>query len=153
MTNAYKTIASEGAKSYGLIVREILSNPPPGNGLIFHCTAGKDRTGVLASLLLQLAGVSDEVNVEDYGLTNIGLGTWLDFLVDIVQKQTGASAESARRMASARPESMAGFLTWLRSQGGAKVYFKEKCGLTEDEVEQLRKILIVEEPPLEATKN
>jgi hypothetical protein len=153
MTNAYRTIASEGAKSYGMIVRQLLSNPPPGNGFIIHCTAGKDRTGVLAALLLQLAGVPDEAIVEEYGLTNIGLGKWLDFLVELVQKQTGESAEASRRMASARPDSMAGFLAWLRTQGGAEAYFKDKCALTEDDVKKLREIFIVDEPPTAALKN
>ncbi|MBL4674345.1 MAG: tyrosine-protein phosphatase [Arenicella sp.] len=37
--------------------------------LVFHCAAGKDRTGVAAALILSLLGVSDEQIVEDYLLT------------------------------------------------------------------------------------
>lgn len=37
----------------------------PG-GVLFHCTAGKDRTGVVAALLLWLAGVSEEDILDDY---------------------------------------------------------------------------------------
>jgi protein-tyrosine phosphatase len=37
---------------------------------LFHCSAGKDRTGWTAALLLHLAGVSDEVILEDYLATN-----------------------------------------------------------------------------------
>ncbi|MCW2765710.1 MAG: putative tyrosine protein phosphatase, partial [Nocardioides sp.] len=37
---------------------------------LFHCSAGKDRTGWTAALLLHLAGVSDEVILEDYLQTN-----------------------------------------------------------------------------------
>lgn len=37
--------------------------------LIFHCAAGKDRTGVAAALILSLLGVSEELIVEDYLLT------------------------------------------------------------------------------------
>lgn len=36
---------------------------------LFHCSAGKDRTGVIAMLLLGLAGVSDEDIVADYAAT------------------------------------------------------------------------------------
>jgi protein-tyrosine phosphatase len=34
--------------------------------LVFHCAAGKDRTGVAAALILSLLGVSDELIIEDY---------------------------------------------------------------------------------------
>ena len=37
---------------------------------LFHCTAGKDRTGWAAALLLHLAGVDDATILEDYLLTN-----------------------------------------------------------------------------------
>ena len=36
---------------------------------VFHCAAGKDRTGLLAGLLLSLLGVSDRQIVHDYALT------------------------------------------------------------------------------------
>ena len=38
--------------------------------LLFHCTAGKDRTGVAAMLILKALGASDEVAMEDYLRTN-----------------------------------------------------------------------------------
>ncbi len=38
--------------------------------LYFHCTAGKDRTGVCAALLLMLLGVSDGIIVQEFLLTN-----------------------------------------------------------------------------------
>lgn len=41
----------------------------PDGMVIFHCTAGKDRTGVVAALILSLAGVSDEDIIADYALT------------------------------------------------------------------------------------
>lgn len=44
----------------------------PGNyPLLFHCTSGKDRTGVAAALLLLAVGVSRETVLEDYSLTNL----------------------------------------------------------------------------------
>ncbi|MHB1447361.1 MAG: tyrosine-protein phosphatase, partial [Acidimicrobiales bacterium] len=38
--------------------------------LLFHCAAGKDRTGLTAAILLGLLGVPDEVILDDYELTN-----------------------------------------------------------------------------------
>jgi protein-tyrosine phosphatase len=42
----------------------------PGTGAaIYHCAGGKDRTGIISALLLDIAGVSRETIAEDYGLT------------------------------------------------------------------------------------
>ncbi len=45
--------------------------------LLFHCTAGKDRTGVVAAILLKLLGVDDDTVVADYVLTNEVRRDWL----------------------------------------------------------------------------
>ncbi|MFI2755062.1 tyrosine-protein phosphatase [Cellulomonas sp. P22] len=45
----------------------------PG-GVIIHCAAGRDRTGIVALLLLALAGVEPEAIVEDYSLSSSRLG-------------------------------------------------------------------------------
>ena len=43
---------------------------PDNLPLLFHCTAGKDRTGFLAAAILKFLDVPDEVVIEDYLLTN-----------------------------------------------------------------------------------
>ncbi|MEX2372909.1 MAG: tyrosine-protein phosphatase [Dehalococcoidia bacterium] len=45
-------------------VPRAVAEAPPG-GVLIHCAAGKDRTGVLVGLLLQLAGVEPEAIAED----------------------------------------------------------------------------------------
>jgi protein tyrosine/serine phosphatase len=42
--------------------------------LVFHCAAGKDRTGVLAALILDIVGVERQAIVEDYVLTASSTG-------------------------------------------------------------------------------
>lgn len=42
----------------------------PDGGILFHCFAGRDRTGIVAALLLRLAGVGVEAIVEDYEVTD-----------------------------------------------------------------------------------
>merc|ERR1719440_1633375 len=54
----------------GSIARALRSMAKPG-GLpaFFHCSVGKDRTGLLAMLVLSLVGASDEEIATDYSLT------------------------------------------------------------------------------------
>lgn len=47
----------------------------PENAIIFHCTAGKDRTGILTMLLLSILGVNDDTIAKEYQLTTFGLKT------------------------------------------------------------------------------
>lgn len=48
----------------------VLTNDKENESLLFHCTAGKDRTGFAAILLLDCLGVNSETIVEDYMATN-----------------------------------------------------------------------------------
>ncbi|KIW20384.1 hypothetical protein PV08_00959 [Exophiala spinifera] len=77
---AYRDIAVHGAAAYGTIFRHLLEKP--GAPLVFHCTAGKDRTGVFAALVARLVGVPDEVICWEYALTEPGLGSWRNEFID-----------------------------------------------------------------------
>ncbi len=70
MQTAYDTMISyEGAQSrFAEFLRLALNNSE--GALLFHCFAGKDRTGVAAAMLLTLLGVSREDILRDYMLTN-----------------------------------------------------------------------------------
>jgi protein-tyrosine phosphatase len=61
--------------------------------LVFHCAAGKDRTGVLAALVLAILGVERDVIVEDYVLTATRL--------DLIRARQRRDPETARRMTEA----------------------------------------------------
>ena len=88
--------------------------------LVFHCAAGKDRTGVLAALILEIVGVDREVIVADYVIT----AERLRFIMD----RWLADPEFAERMAkvpasrlSVEAATMEGFLDHLRARfGGAR---------------------------------
>lgn len=71
-TKAYSDILERGAEdAYPKILRHIANEPE--KPLIIHCSAGKDRTGVICALLLSLCGVDDETVAKEYELTEKGL--------------------------------------------------------------------------------
>lgn len=66
MIDIYRKLPYEQADSYRQLFKRIAEGPLP---LMFHCSAGKDRTGVAAALLLTILGVPRDTIIEDYLLT------------------------------------------------------------------------------------
>ena len=67
MQETYRSFVRENAAQFAQLFRLLLEEDAP---TVFHCTAGKDRTGWAAALLLTALGVDEEQIMEDYLLTN-----------------------------------------------------------------------------------
>lgn len=119
---------------------EILAVPGRG-AVVFHCAAGKDRTGVLAALLLQVLGVSDDDIVADYVMTDRALPAIFDRLArDPVHGAAVARIPDSRRMV--QPAVMRGFLQLLdQKHGGARAWLEE-AGVTPRSIDALRARLL-----------
>lgn len=90
-----------------------------GHGVLFHCAAGKDRTGVVAALLLSVLGVSDADIVEDYVLSAASVEPVLARLVAMeLYAEMLAGSEVADQLP--RADYMASLLAGLADQGGAE---------------------------------
>lgn len=82
------------------------------NSLVFHCTAGKDRTGILGMLILSLLGVDDDTIAKDYELTTIGLKTEIKLLKkleargDLYYTMLGKNSEQLTKLYGLTPENM-----------------------------------------------
>ena len=68
MKALYHALVTEQAPRFAELFALLLHNDTP---LVLHCTAGKDRTGVAAALILQALGVPRAVVLQDYLLTNV----------------------------------------------------------------------------------
>ena len=66
MIDLYATLPWEQAQPFAMALRAIAAGEVP---LVFHCAAGKDRTGALAALLLTILGVDRQTIFADYLLT------------------------------------------------------------------------------------
>jgi protein-tyrosine phosphatase len=99
--------------------------------LLFHCVAGKDRTGLIAALLLALADVLPEAIARDYAMSSENLRD--GYL------RRYADSEPARILEALRcPEEGAhNMLKFLEAAGGVRAYLAQ-IGLAADEIGRLR---------------
>lgn len=153
---AYEAIARSAAQtgSFRTIMQHILRDPV--NPILFHCTVGKDRTGVFSALILKLCGVADEAIVADYALTTQGLGGWREYLIQrLLQRGEASTRKQAEAIISSHPEDMRAFLSdvVVAKLGGARKYFVDLCGLQEDEVDWVIATLVVPKTTEEEIKD
>lgn len=67
MKDLYRGLVNDHAQRFAELFEHLLQSDAP---LVFHCTAGKDRTGFAAALVLLALGVPRDVVLQDYLLTN-----------------------------------------------------------------------------------
>ena len=72
MTELYQTMVSPSCrKSLSAVLSKIISLAQKPGAVLYHCTAGKDRTGIVSFLLLSLMGVPEKIILDDYLFTNL----------------------------------------------------------------------------------
>lgn len=103
---------------------------------LFHCSAGKDRTGTTAALLLLLAGVGEDDIIADYCLSQVYMRKQLD-------RFARECPQFPLCLIYPRMENILGFLElFRRAYPNAESYFVE-LGMAEAEIKELREKIIV----------
>ena len=109
---------------------------------MFHCTAGKDRTGWAAAVLLTILGVPRAAVLEDFALTDRYLPEELK--ESLRERFPAASPETLRKMLAADPAFLeASFDETTRRFGSFDNYLREGLGLGNRELEAIRKNFLV----------
>ncbi len=90
-----------------------------GGSAMFHCSAGKDATGMTAVLLLSALGVDRETAIEDYTKSDIYLADWIEEQVAEAEMIVPGGGERLRPMLEAKPEYMETFLETVERQFGS----------------------------------
>jgi protein tyrosine/serine phosphatase len=90
-------------------------------GVLIHCAAGKDRTGLISALLLRLAGVPEAEIAEDYAESEVNLAELTSKW--IAEAPDGAERERRRQLSTTPREAMLGVLEALDERyGGVRGY-------------------------------
>ncbi|WP_376698394.1 tyrosine-protein phosphatase [Listeria booriae] len=114
---------------------------------LFHCTAGKDRTGVLGALLLKLLDIPENTILADYELTNQYADNILGEMQGLVNAFSNSEKkidlENFRPMAEARPAYLEiAFDEMQKEYGSVDAYLEKGIGITPSEKAKFQTMML-----------
>lgn len=132
MQDTYRGFVRHNTHRFASLFGHLLESNAP---LVFHCTAGKDRTGFAAALVLLALGVSREDVMRDYLLTNERLKPKTEW--------RGLLPEVAAVLYRVQPEFLdAAFDVVAQDFGGVNAYLREGLRLGDAERARLRELYL-----------
>jgi protein-tyrosine phosphatase len=133
MQETYRGFVGRSTHRFAQLFAHLLESNEP---TVFHCTAGKDRTGFAAALILRSLGVHEEDVMRDYLLTNERLK-----LPGV--SRHGLAPEVAMVLSRVQPAFLqAAFEAVERDYGGLDAYFREGLRLGEPERRRLQELYL-----------
>jgi protein-tyrosine phosphatase len=133
----YFLLARMASERIGAVITALAEADGPA---VYHCAAGKDRTGVISAVLLGLLGVPDAAVVADYAATKDNL----DAIVARLASLKGYRAvlrDLPPDTLHAEPETMAEFLESIRAEYGSMRDYARQAGVRIATIDQLRERL------------
>jgi protein-tyrosine phosphatase len=142
LAETYLSLIDERPHALVGAVRELAA--PDALPAIVHCTAGKDRTGMVVALVLSAIGVDHDVIVADFEVTRRFLdGAFREELAQ-ASAERGISADRIEDMLSMEPALIVGFLRRVYETFGDAATFLTHYGMTDEELERIRTGLLTE---------
>lgn len=108
---------------------------------VFHCAAGKDRTGIISGLVLSALGVPEEQIVADYALTDTFMADRLEALrksPDFQERYKDINPTWLR----AEPQTMANTISLIKREHGSLEAYLYSCNVTPDHIGAMRETLL-----------
>lgn len=127
LLDTYRRILATRSDQLIEVLELVVSSPGP---VVYHCSAGKDRTGIISALVLSSVGVDDVRIAEDYGRSRDAMSQLMEwYRANRSHDLTGANLNDGRaaRLLGAEPQWMLTVLDEMRSTyGGATGYLAAK---------------------------
>lgn len=122
----------------------VLLETPEGNAVLWHCTNGKDRTGVAAMLLLGVLNVDEETIMEDFLLTNVFFETEISAMRKQLEQYIQDEAMLEEFMVAGKgvyAPYMQNAINYIKDNyGDIPGYVKAELGLTDADIVKLKKL-------------
>lgn len=134
MLAQYRALATDHTADYLAIIKNILAHSSSPS--VFHCTSGKDRTGMVAAIILLMLDVPEAEIIRDYVMTE-GRIEKVDLFADTVDPQVVdiIMAADPAYIETAIAEMIAAY-------GSTEAYLQEGIGITAEMRDSLRSLLI-----------
>jgi protein-tyrosine phosphatase len=141
MGDFYIYLLEQGQSAIAQVLRIIAQASDQPGRLLFHCAHGKDRTGVIAALLLGLVGVADADIVSDYAQTEENISSIKKQIYELygIASQVDALIEE---VFSSRPENMQKMLGFINEKYGGASGYITAIGLTEAERDAIARMML-----------
>ena len=135
MQDTYRGFVRHNTHRFSSLFGHLLESDDP---LVFHCTAGKDRTGFAAALILLALGVSHDDVLRDYMLTNQRLKPKTEW--------KGLAPDVASVLYRVQPEFLEAAFDAVRDKyGGVDNYLRDGLNLREPERARLQELYLERE--------
>lgn len=137
----YETVLSRHQSDLGRVIRTVASTDGP---VLVHCTAGKDRTGLVVALILSALDIDRDIILADYSATAANLsGEWTERMLRKLRRFRVPMTDNLLEVLTGSPvTALSGTFEWLdREHGGALAYL-EAAGVDDAVRDQLRRALI-----------
>ena len=144
LEDLYVAILEASATQFATIAKTVLASSRTSRpGVLFHCTAGKDRTGLAAAILLLVAGVPRETIVEDYTQTEKNLARgFAEALTGLITSLGVPLTPALKTLATESPASaIEAAMDWIDAHHGDVAGYLRSGGMTDEEIADLRRVL------------
>ncbi len=127
---------------FGDVIKDIIKLN--GKPILFHCSAGKDRTGILSALLLLCLDVSYEEIMKDYLLSNDYLKDNIELKFDKFKNMNLREEDinKVKDMLIVKEEYLNGFLNIVKEYDSFEIYAKEKLNLSNNDLKSLKELFL-----------
>ncbi|MBW9092173.1 tyrosine-protein phosphatase [Microbacterium jejuense] len=139
----YDHMVDERGEHLAAAIR-VIAEAGDDEAVLVHCTAGKDRTGLVVAFALRAAGVDRDEVVADYAQTSDNLrGEWADAMLQAFTERGHDLTPEIVELVTASPAPiMAALLERIEQQHGSMAAYLRTRGLTDAELERLTAALI-----------
>jgi protein-tyrosine phosphatase len=139
----YLAIAADGRHAMAAALRAIALG---GHAVVFHCAAGRDRTGMVAAIVLAALGVDDETIAADYVLSNRAHEPTIAWAEANAPELAAEITSLPDWLLYAEPAGIQAFLDGLRSRYGSIEGYLATIGIDAEMVAILRRRLLEDAP-------
>jgi len=138
-----KMYGDDGVKYFGDRYRPLFQKMltvSDDEAILYHCTGGRDRTGMATALFLYLLDVPENTIEADFTASNVYLGNMMGSYAEPLAKATGLSVDEVKQRMALRPELIRTFFAAIRKKyGSIEAFMQQEMNISDKDIAALKK--------------